>query len=215
MDKSMVFERIKSLGLLAVIRGPSEQKTLKAVEALVKGGVKGIEITYSTPNAGAVVKALDREYGDEILLGMGTLTEPGQVKEAAENGAKFIVSPILEPALVEAFLESGLLSMVGCFTPSEVFKAYEMGADIIKIFPGRLAGPAYIKDLRGPFPHIPFIPTGGVSKENVGEWFKAGVIAVGAGSNLCPKELMLNEKYEQITAIAREFVEAVNKAKLR
>lgn len=213
MDKKTVFTRIRSLGLLAVIRGPSEEKTLKAVESLVKGGVKGIEITYSTPNASSVVNTLAKEFGEEILLGMGTVTEPDQVKQAADNGAQFIVSPVFEPALVEDFLESGLLSMVGCFTPSEVFKAYKMGADIIKIFPGRLAGPAYIKDLRGPFPDISFIPTGGVSKENVGEWFKAGVIAVGAGSNLCPKELMLNEEYDKITAIAREFVEELRRAR--
>jgi len=213
MNKKLVFDRISSLGLLAVIRGPSEQKTLKAVEALVKGGVKGIEITYSTPNACSVVNTLAKEYGEEILLGMGTLTEPEQVKLAADNGAKFIVSPVFEPTLAGTFIESGLLSMVGCFSPSEVFKAYKMGADIIKIFPGSLAGPSYIKDLRGPFPDIPFIPTGGVNKENIHEWFKVGVIAVGAGSNLCPKDLVINEEYEKITAIAREFVEAVNMAK--
>ncbi len=106
-----------------------------------------------------------------------------------------------------------MLSMVGCFTPSEVFQAYKMGADVIKIFPGRLAGPKYIKDLKGPLPHIPVMPTGGVDKDNVAEWFKVGVVAVGAGSSLCPKDLVFNEDYSKITEIAKAFVEEVNSSR--
>lgn len=210
MDKKVVFDKVKELGLLAVLRGPSEQKTVKAVDALVAGGVKGIEITFSTPNAPAVVKTLVKKYGDDILVGMGTLTESEHIRMAVENGAKFIVSPMFDPALTKEFVSSGLLSMVGCFTPSEVFQAYKLGADIIKIFPGRLAGPKYIKDLKGPLPQIPVMPTGGVDKDNVAEWFKVGVVAVGAGSSLCPKDLVLNEEYSKITEIAKAFVEEVN-----
>lgn len=210
MDKKLVFEKVKELGLLAVLRGPSEEKTVKAVDALVAGGVKGIEITYSTPNAPAVVNTLVKKYGDDILVGMGTLTEPEHIQMAVENGAKFIVSPMFDPALTKKFVSSGLFSMVGCFTPSEVFQAYKMGADVIKIFPGRLAGPKYIKDLKGPLPHIPVMPTGGVDKDNVAEWFKVGVVAVGAGSSLCPKEMVLNEEFSKITEIAKAFVEEVN-----
>jgi 2-dehydro-3-deoxyphosphogluconate aldolase / (4S)-4-hydroxy-2-oxoglutarate aldolase len=210
MDKQLVFDRVKALGVLAVIRGPSEEKTLKAVDALVAGGVQGIEITYSTPNAAAVVKTLDKKYHDDILVGMGTLTKVEQVSEALENGAKFIVSPMFDPGLTEAFVNSGLLSMVGCFTPSEVFHAYQLGADIIKVFPGRLAGPRYIKDLKGPFPDIPVMPTGGVNKDNLADWFKVGVVAVGAGSSLCPKDMMKNGDYDQITKVAKAFVEEVN-----
>jgi 2-dehydro-3-deoxyphosphogluconate aldolase / (4S)-4-hydroxy-2-oxoglutarate aldolase len=210
MNKQLIFDHVKALGLLAVIRGPSEEKTLKAVDALVAGGVKGIEVTYSTPNAAAVVKALDEKYEDEILVGMGTLTKIEQVEEALENGAKFVVSPMFDIALTEAFVNSGLLSMVGCFTPSEVFHAYQLGADIIKIFPGRLAGPNYIKDLKGPFPDIPVMPTGGVNKDNLADWFKVGVVAVGAGSALCPKDLVKNEDYDQITKVAKAFVDEVN-----
>jgi 2-dehydro-3-deoxyphosphogluconate aldolase / (4S)-4-hydroxy-2-oxoglutarate aldolase len=210
MDKQLVFDRVKALGVLAVIRGPSEEKTLKAVDALVAGGVQGIEITYSTPNAASVVKSLDKKFGGKILVGMGTLTSIEQVEEALDNGAKFIVSPMFDPALTEAFVNSGLLSMVGCFTPSEVFHARQLGADIIKIFPGRLAGPGFIKDLKGPFPDIPFMPTGGVNKNNLADWFKVGVVAVGAGSSLCPKDLIKNEKYDQITEVAKAFIDEVN-----
>ena len=213
MDKQLIFKQVEALGLLAVIRGPSEQKTLNAVEALIDAGVKGIEITFSTPNAASVMNKLAQKHGDEILLGMGTLTEEKQIEMAADNGASFIVSPMFESSLTQAFIKSGMLTMVGCFTPSEVFRAYKMGVDIIKIFPGRLAGPNYIKDLRGPFPYIPFMPTGGVNKDNVADWFKVGVVAVGASSSLCPKELVKCEDYYKITEIAREFVAVVNSVK--
>jgi len=141
---------------------------------------------------------------------MGTLTKPEHIRMALDNGAKFIVSPMFDPALTEDFVKSGLLSMVGCFTPSEVFQAYKLGADVIKIFPGQLAGPKYIKDLKGPFPDIPVMPTGGVDKDNVAEWFKVGVVAVGAGSSLCPKNLVLDEDFAKITEIAKAFVNEVN-----
>lgn len=213
MNKQQVFAKVKELGLLAVLRGPSEDKTVKAVDALVAGGVKGIEITYSTPNAQSVVNTLVKKYGDEILVGMGTLTTPEHLQMAVDNGAKFVVSPMFDHDLTVDFVKSGLVSMVGCFTPSEAFHAYSLGADVVKIFPGRLAGPSYIKDLKGPFPDIPMMPTGGVNKDNLVDWFKVGVVAVGAGSALCPKDLVLNEQYDQITEVAKAFVQAVNSSR--
>jgi len=214
MDKKQQLNRIKELGLLAVIRGPSEELTLKTVDALVKGGVLGIEITFSTPNAYSVVEQLDKKYGNEIVLGMGTLTKAEQVQKAAENGAQFLVSPMYEEDLCTEMVKSGLLNMVGSFTPTEIFHSYSMGVDVIKIFPGSLGGPSYIKALRGPFPDIPFMPTGGVSAENAADWFQAGAIAVGAGSNLCPKDLVLNEEFEEITRISKEFVAVINRVKI-
>jgi len=189
MNKSEVLERVNSLGLLAVIRGPSADLTVQMVEALVKGGVTGIEITYSTPNAEEVVKTLSGKFGDSILLGMGTLTKPEQAASAKAAGAHFLVSPICEPELVKAMVGSGLATMAGALTPTEVFQAYSLGVDVVKVFPGSLGGPAYIKALKGPFPYIPMMPTGGVSASNAKDWFAAGVVAVGAGSELCPPAL--------------------------
>jgi len=209
MNKQETLEKIKSLGLLAVIRGPSEDLTVQMVDALIAGGVCGIEITYSTPNAEQVVARLAQKHGDAILLGMGTLTEPGQVERAKSVGAKFLVSPICEPELVKAMAASGLVSMAGAFTPTEVFQAYRLGTDVVKVFPGSLAGPAYIKALKGPFPYIPLMPTGGVSADNVGEWFAAGVVAVGAGSELCPPALAKEGKFAEITRRAADFVAVV------
>jgi 2-dehydro-3-deoxyphosphogluconate aldolase/(4S)-4-hydroxy-2-oxoglutarate aldolase len=209
MNKAEVLEKIKELGLLAVIRGPSPELTVKMVEALIAGGVLGIEITYSTPNAEDVVRTLSSKYGDRILLGMGTLTKPEQATQAKQAGAHFLVSPICEPELVKSMVATGLLTMAGALSPSEVLQAYNLGSDVIKIFPGSLGGPAYIKALKGPFPYIPMMPTGGVSAGNVVEWFKAGVVAVGAGSELCPPQLAREGRFDEITRLASEFMRVV------
>jgi 2-dehydro-3-deoxyphosphogluconate aldolase/(4S)-4-hydroxy-2-oxoglutarate aldolase len=213
MNKAEVLEKVKELGLLAVIRGPSPELTVKMVEALVTGGVLGIEITYSTPNAEEVIRTLSKMYGTRIVLGMGTLTKPEQALSAKEAGASFLVSPVCEPSLVKSMAESGLLNMAGALTPTEVLQAYNLGADVVKIFPGSLGGPAYIKALKGPFPYIPMMPTGGVSAGNVAEWFSAGVVAVGAGSELCPPQLAKEGKFEEISKRAAEFVQVVKSAR--
>lgn len=213
MSKQETLERVKSLGVLAVIRGPSPELTVQMVEALLAGGVKGIEITYSTPNAEAVVAELKHRFGDDILLGMGTLTKPEQVASARAAGATFLVSPICNPELVTAMAGSGLATMAGALTPSEVFQAYSLGSDVVKIFPGSLTGPGYIKALKGPFPYIPMMPTGGVSESNVKDWFAAGVVAVGAGSELCPPVLAKEGRFDEISQRAANFVRVVNEAR--
>ena len=213
MQKKEVLSKVQELGLLAVIRGPSADLTIEMVDALVAGGVLGIEITYSTPDAEAVVSRLDKRYGDKILLGMGTVTSPKQAASAEQAGAKFLVSPICETELVKAMVASGLAVMAGAVTPTEVFQAYTLGSDVVKIFPGSLTGPEYIKALKGPFPQIPMMPTGGVSPENIKDWFAAGAVAVGAGSGLCPTKLAKEGKFDQITAIAKEYVKYIEDAK--
>jgi 2-dehydro-3-deoxyphosphogluconate aldolase / (4S)-4-hydroxy-2-oxoglutarate aldolase len=214
MNKAEVLEKVKELGLLAVIRGPSADLTVKMVQALVAGGVFGIEITYSTPNAEEVVRTLSQTFGSKIVLGMGTLTKPEQANSAKAAGASFIVSPVCEAALVKSMVDSGLLTMAGALSPTEVLQAYNLGADVIKIFPGSLGGPAYIKALKGPFPYIPMMPTGGVSANNVAEWFATGVVAVGAGSELCPPQLAKEGKFDEITRRAAEFVQVVKSARV-
>ena len=212
MNKEKTIQVIHELGLLAVIRGPSPDLTLKMVKALVDGGVTGIEITYSTPNAVNVVKTLADEFGDRILLGMGTLTKPEQAVEAKAAGVRFIVSPHCEVTLAQAMCRTGLAVMIGAFTPSEVIQAYQLGSDVVKLFPGSLGGPAYLKSLRGPYPHIPFMPTGGVEVDNVNDWFAAGAFAVGAGSQLCPTDLAKLGRFNEIVTRAKSFVLAVKQA---
>ncbi len=213
MDKSTVIQKVKDLGLLAVIRGPSQELTVQMVEALINGGVLGIEITYSTPNAEDVVRTLSKKFGEQILLGMGTLTKPEQAISARDAGANFLVSPVCDRELVGAMVASGLATMAGAFTPTEVFQAYSLGTDVVKIFPGSLAGPSYIKALKGPFPYIPMMPTGGVNAGNVADWFASGVVAVGAGSELCPPQLAKDGKFDEISRKAAEFVQVVKSAR--
>jgi 2-dehydro-3-deoxyphosphogluconate aldolase / (4S)-4-hydroxy-2-oxoglutarate aldolase len=215
MDKQTTLNKLKEIGLVAVIRGPSPELTVKMVAALVEGGVRGIEITYSTPNAAEVVRTLDKHFGEKIILGMGTLTEPVQVEEAKGAGARFLVSPVSETILGQAMVASGLPVMIGALTPTEVLHAYKLGSDVVKIFPGSLGGPAYLKALKGPFPFIPMMPTGGVSAVNVGDWFAAGAFGVGAGSELCPPSLAKEGRFDEITQKAGEFVQAVKAAQVK
>jgi 2-dehydro-3-deoxyphosphogluconate aldolase/(4S)-4-hydroxy-2-oxoglutarate aldolase len=212
-NKAESLARLKKLGLVAVIRGPSAELTLRLVDTLVRGGVTGIEITYTTPNAVEVVSKLHQQFGDAIMLGMGTLTEPRHAVPAVQAGATFLVSPGTEASLVQAMTATGLLTMAGALTPSEVMLAKRLGSDVIKVFPGSLTGPDYIKALTGPFPDLLFMPTGGVSAENVGQWFKAGVVAVGAGSELCPAQLIKDERFDEILTRAQRFVTAVEQAR--
>ena len=213
MDKKKTLKKIEELGALAVLRGPSPDPTLKMVAALIKGGVTGIEITYTTPNAAEVVNSLHQEFGSQITLGMGTLTRTEQVNEAIEAGATFLVSPHIEVELAKAMADCGLPVMFGALTPSEVMQARALGSDVVKIFPGSLGGPAYMKSLKGPFPDILMMPTGGVNEKNLEDWFAAGAFAVGAGSNLCPKELALAGEFGKITDIAKNFMAAVQTAR--
>lgn len=212
-NKQIILQKINHLGLLAVIRGPSREMTLRMVAALVEGGVTGIEITFTTPDALEVVRALDEEYGDAVTLGMGTLTRPEHARNAKSAGATFLVSPHVDPELAEAMRSTELPFMLGALTPSEVIRARKLGSDVVKLFPGSFGGPAYMKSLKGPFPEIPMMPTGGVSLENVKDWFAAGAFAVGAGSNLCPKQLALNGEFDRITAIASQYVTAITEAR--
>lgn len=213
MDKQEILNKLHTLGLVAVIRGPSPELTVRMVEALAAGGVIGIEITYTTPDAAAVVRALDRAFGDSILLGMGTLTDPAQAVEALDAGARYLVSPVTDEALGRAMVATGLPVMIGALTPSEVFRAHQLGSDVVKLFPGSAVGPDYVKALRGPFPHIPIMPTGGVDEHNVADWFRAGVFAVGAGSQLSPTKLAREGRFDEITAIAKRFAAAVRSAR--
>jgi 2-dehydro-3-deoxyphosphogluconate aldolase/(4S)-4-hydroxy-2-oxoglutarate aldolase len=186
---------------------------MKMVAALVKGGVFGIEITYTTPSAVEVACQLNKKYGDEILLGMGTLTQPEQAAEAHTAGAQFLVSPICEQLLAQAMSATDLTVMIGAFTPTEVHKAYRLGSDVVKIFPGSVVGPGYLKSLHGPFPEIRMMPTGGVDLKNIADWFTAGAFAIGAGSKLCPGTWAKEGRFGDITERASQFVRAVADAR--
>jgi 2-dehydro-3-deoxyphosphogluconate aldolase/(4S)-4-hydroxy-2-oxoglutarate aldolase len=195
--------------VVAVVRAPDTASALRGVEALVRGGVTGIEITYSTPDAAAVIAELDRRYGDAVLLGAGTVTTPGQATKAADAGARFLVSPGTTDELGRAMLGTGKTVLLGALTPSEVMNVSALGAHAVKIFPASLGGPGYLRSLRGPFPDIPFVPTGGVNADNLGTWLGSGAVAVGAGGELCSTADLAGGRYDEIEARARGFADAV------
>lgn len=176
--------RARSAGVLAVLRAPSPESALDTAEALIRGGISGIEVTYSTPEAPAVIRELISRHGADAYVGAGTVTTPAEAAAAAEAGAEFLVSPGTLPDLTRAMIETGTVVMTGALTPSEVMEARELGVDVVKIFPASLGGPSYLGALRGPFPDAPLMPTGGVTPDNLAEWFAAGAVAVGAGGDL-------------------------------
>jgi 2-dehydro-3-deoxyphosphogluconate aldolase/(4S)-4-hydroxy-2-oxoglutarate aldolase len=208
MESDQILKRTGNLGLLAVVRGDSRAAALEVVGALIEGDVLGIEITFTTPEAPQIIRDLDEEYGDSILLGAGTVTTREQVEQSAEAGATFLVSPGCDPNLLPAMLQTGLLVLPGTLTPSEVMLARGLGAQAVKLFPGSLGGPLYLKALLGPFPSVPFVPTGGVSVGNIVDWFAAGAFAVGAGGALAPPSLEGRDRSE-VVENARRFAETV------
>jgi len=200
--------RLLSTRVLAVLRAPSATVALRAADALVAGGVTGLEITYSTPDAPAVIRELSARYGDEIYLGAGTVTTADEALRAADAGAAFLVSPGTRRSLTAAMKATGLLVMTGALTPSELMAAVEYGADVVKIFPASLGGPAFLRSLRGPFPDVPLMPTGGVTPDNIGAWFEAGAIAVGAGGDLVSAADLAAGRYDNIERLAARFMSA-------
>jgi 2-dehydro-3-deoxyphosphogluconate aldolase/(4S)-4-hydroxy-2-oxoglutarate aldolase len=213
MSKEQTLQRIIEEGILAVIRGPSEELTVKMVEALIKGGINGIEITFTTPNALIVIESLAKNFSSDILLGVGTVTKIDQPLAAKDAGAQFLVSPHTDKKLLKSMVKTGLPVMAGAVTPSEVMAALKWGTDIVKIFPGSLVGPSYIKALKGPYPDLMAMPTGGVTKDNIKDWFAAGAVAVGAGSNLCPKSWAVDGRFDDIAENAKVYREIVDKAR--
>jgi 2-dehydro-3-deoxyphosphogluconate aldolase/(4S)-4-hydroxy-2-oxoglutarate aldolase len=195
--------------LVAVIRGANSASAVRAVDALVAGGIRGIEVTYTTPGATEVIAELAGRYGDEITLGAGTVTTAQQAADAVEAGAGFLVSPGTRPGLAAAMRETGAALLLGALTPSEVMASRDEGADLVKLFPASLGGPGFLRSLRGPFPDVDFCPTGGVNPQTIPGWLDAGAVALGAGGELCPAAKVAAGDWAGITELAREFVAAL------
>ena len=177
-------DRLRALGVVAVIRGKSAQDAIDTSLALIRGGVKGIELTFSTPECAKAVKELKAQVGDSVCVGVGTVCTVQQIEDSVEAGAEFAVSPHFEPKLIIAALEKKLPYLPGAITPTEIVQCHESGAATVKIFPANLVNPAYLKAIAAPLPEIPLMPTGGISPSNFIEWLEAGAVAVGMGGQL-------------------------------
>lgn len=201
--------RARTTGILAVLRAPSPELALQASEAIIRGGVSGIEVTFSTPDAPAVIRELIARHGDAAYIGAGTVTTAEQATQAADAGAAFLVSPGTLPDLTRAMLDTGRVVMTGAMTPTEVMGTLELGVDVVKIFPASLGGPSYLGALRGPFPDAPLMPTGGVKPDNLADWFAAGAVAVGAGGDLANGAAIANGDWADIEERAARFAAAL------
>ena len=213
-DRGNKLEIMLESGVIPVIRAKSADEALKVVEAIRKGGINTIEITMTVPGALGVMERLAREGGDEILLGAGSVLDPETARASILAGAEFIVGPCLNLELVRLCKRYSKIIIPGAMTPTEILSAWEMGADIVKVFPaGQLGGPSYIKTLKGPLPQILLNPSGGVSLDNAGEFIKAGASVIAVGSTLVDKEAVAEGKFEVITKKAEQFLEEVKKAR--
>ena len=212
MNKEQIISKLTEGGLVAVVRAESSEQALKITEACVKGSVVGIEITFTVPGADQVIRDLVKVYGDgEIIIGAGTVMDPETARIAILAGAQYIVSPYLNIGTVKLCNRYRVPCMPGAMSIKEVVEGMEAGADIIKIFPGDLFGPKIIKAILGPIPYARLMPTGGVDVDNVDQWIKAGVVAVGVGSALT-KGAKTGD-YESITKIAQEFIAKIKAAR--
>jgi 2-dehydro-3-deoxyphosphogluconate aldolase/(4S)-4-hydroxy-2-oxoglutarate aldolase len=212
-EKSLAL--IRELGLIPIVRAHSPEDAFRAVEAIVSGGIHIAEITMTVPNAIRVMERVVERYGEKVLLGAGTILDPESCRTALLAGAEFIVTPSLDVRVIELARRYSKPCFPGALTPTEVVAAWQAGADMVKIFPcGPVGGPKYIKALKGPFPQIDFIPTGGVNLETTPEFIKAGAAAVAAGGELVDAKALGEGNLEVITSNARKFVEAVRSARM-
>jgi 2-dehydro-3-deoxyphosphogluconate aldolase/(4S)-4-hydroxy-2-oxoglutarate aldolase len=213
LRKYELLNLILDCGIVAVVRADNPEKAFKVAEAVRLGGINAIEITMTVPGAVEVIKELVSKYSaDEMVIGAGTVLDAETARLAILAGAEFVVSPHLNPDMVRMCSRYQKICMPGAMSVREVVECMELGADVVKIFPGSLFGPGIIKAIRGPLPQAPLLPTGGVNLDNVGDWIRAGAVAVGVGSELTKKGLAENN-YELITQTARAFVERIKHAR--
>jgi 2-dehydro-3-deoxyphosphogluconate aldolase/(4S)-4-hydroxy-2-oxoglutarate aldolase len=213
ITKTEVLNKIVESGLVAVIRAEGPEQASRMAEACAQGGVAALEITFTVPGASKVIEHLAKEFHGKILVGAGTVLDPETARIAILAGAEFVVSPAVSTATARLCNRYRVPYMPGAATMGEVIEAMECGADIVKVFPGEILGPAFVKAVKGPLPQAQLMPTGGVGIENVGEWIKAGAFAVGVGGNLTAGAK--TGDFASITALAQQFVEKIKEARKR
>ena len=208
-EKKLILDAIIDCGIAAVVRAESADLAFKAVEAALAGGINVIEITFTVPGVLDIIRELARKTADGVILGAGTVLSPDNAADAIKAGAQFIVSPSTNLETIAAARSRGAAVFPGALTPTEVITAWQAGGDIIKIFPANTMGPSYLRALHGPFPEIPFMPTGGVDLDNAAAWLEAGAVALGLGATLIDKKLMAQGNFAEITNRSRKFREIV------
>ncbi len=214
MDKQAIHKYLTDNGIIAIVRADSGDGLARTVEAVMEGGVRCIEVTMTTPGAlGCIETASKNLAGADVCLGVGSVLDAETARLAILAGAMYVVSPITCKEVIDMAHRYGKPCMPGAFTPTEIYNAWLLGGDIIKVFPANCGGLSYIKAVRAPLPQIPLAPTGGVNLDNLADFVKAGVVAIGVGGNLVEKKLVEAGDYKGLTENARRYAEAFQAAR--
>ena len=210
--RTEIIKRVLDKKIVVIVRGVYGENCLKLANALYEGGIELMEVTFDQSSSENQKKTIDtialinKELKGKVVMGAGTVTTLDMLEGAYNAGTKFIVSPDMNPEIIKATVQKGMVSMPGAMTPTEIVTAYNNGADFVKIFPVLDLGPNYIKAVRGPLNHIPLLAVGGVNEKNIGEFIKAGACGAGVGGNLVNKEWIVNGEFYKITELAKEFI---------
>jgi len=206
-----ILHKIVGPGLVAVIRASSAELAARIADACVEGGIQALEVTYTVPNATAAIAELTKRYSSaQVAVGAGTVLDAETARAAILAGARFVVSPGSDAATARLCRRYQVPYLPGAGTSTEIIRALEDGADIVKVFPGEVLGPGFVKAVRGPLPHAPLMPTGGVSVDTAEQWIRAGCVALGVGSELTK---VVADDYNAISVRARQLLAAIQKAR--
>jgi 2-dehydro-3-deoxyphosphogluconate aldolase/(4S)-4-hydroxy-2-oxoglutarate aldolase len=206
----LTLSKISTHKIIVILRGANPADVLKIAEALYAGGIRILEITMNSDQPLAVIEQLMGTMGDKMLIGAGTVLDIADAQNAIAAGASFILSPIVDPEVIRAAKNLGAVVIPGAYTPTEIVHAYKSGGDIIKVFPA--TSPAYIKNILGPLPHIPLLPTGGINLENIAAYQQAGAVGFGIGSSLVNTNQPITDEYlQQLTEKSQKYIQAIAK----
>jgi 2-dehydro-3-deoxyphosphogluconate aldolase/(4S)-4-hydroxy-2-oxoglutarate aldolase len=212
-DRQSVLADLLATGVIAVIRADSGEQLVNVCRALAGGGVRACEITMTTPGALEAIAAAGRELGDEVVIGAGSVLDAATARAAILAGARFIFSPTLNIDTIEMAHRYDCVAVPGALTPTEILTAWSAGADVVKIFPANHFGPQYLRDIHAPLPQVKLTPTGGVDLNTAADWIKAGAAALGIGSSLVRKDLLASGNWDELSALAKKYVDIVARAR--
>ena len=212
-SREQALATIRDVGIIPVIRAQNADAAFAVAEALIGAGLAIAEITMTVPGAIDVIASIAKRFGNRVLVGAGTVTDADDARRAIWEGAQFIVTPCLIPEIIKLVRKEGIAMLPGALTPTEVFTAHQLGGDMVKVFPVGVGGAAYVRALRGPFPKIPLVPTGGITLDNVRDMFDAGAVAVGVGSEMISRDALARHDYAAIGRMAQTFLAAARPAR--
>jgi 2-dehydro-3-deoxyphosphogluconate aldolase/(4S)-4-hydroxy-2-oxoglutarate aldolase len=214
MERTAVVQSLKEIGLVPIVRATSTEEALKIVEAIRASGITTVEITMTVPGVIRVLETLSSQLGGKVLLGAGTVLDPETARLAILAGAEFLISPTLNPKVIEMTRRYGKVSIPAGLTPTEILAAWEAGADFVKVFPcGSMGGADYIKAVKAPLPQVEMIPTGGVTLDTAADFLRAGAAAIAVGGEIVDKKAVASRNWDVITENARKFIDLVSRTR--